>query len=170
MIGNAHLFGRTAFASVLICASLAIAEEAQAEFKGAGIYEIRFSHDGQALDVDLSWGQGGARGQRVIRAKLNKSSNQRFAIFPAGNGFIIRPLHSLMCLHVSGDHPDIGLVQEKCSGAAGQRFLIGDGEETVISSASGANILHSANEGNPVVLVKSGANPSKNRLFKFKKL
>lgn len=153
-----------------LIASLSFSGDAQAKFKGPGIYEINFSHDGQALDVDLSWGQGSARGQRVIRAKVNRGSNQKFVIFEDGDAYIIRPVHSLLCLHLAGDHPDVGLVQERCSRDVGQRFLIGTGNETVISTASGTNILNASNEGNPVVLVKAGPNPSKNRLFKFRKL
>lgn len=171
MIGIIPTFGKVALAAAaLAAASLSFAGEAQAKFEGPGVYVIKSAHQSRkVLDIDNGPFAGNSSGRKLYVYDSNGGQNQKFIIFADGNGFIIRPLHSLLCLRFQGNHPGGKLVQSSCNGRSSRRFRIGTEEETIIGSHNGKNALF-AKEGAQVVLDKPDpTNPRIEMLFEFSK-
>ena len=147
---------------------LPIGGQAQARFEGPGVYVIQSAHSGKVLDIDNGPFAGDQAGRKLFVYDPNGGQNQKFIIFADGDGFIIRPLHSLLCLRFHGNHPGGKLVQSSCNGNSNRRFRIGMGAETVIGSNNGRNALF-ANGGAQVVLEEAKPNPRTEMLFRFSK-
>ena len=167
-------FGRACltFAAGLL-AFIGASGEARAEFTGPGVYMIRVDQaGGQVLDVDSTWGRGGASGQPLLRWGRNGGANQKFVVLADGPGFIIRPVHSLMCLDVPAfaAAPGTVLQQFPCNGGANQRFMISTGPNTVIRTAHADRIFFARREGGRVEIAADSGSLAVGMVFIFERI
>ena len=148
-----RLFKGLWLAAALLLLSFGGAGTARAQFTGPGIYVIRLAQaPNLVLDIDSTWGRGGASGQPLLLWGRNGGANQKFVVLADGAGFIIRPVHSLMCLDVPAfaTSPGTTLQQWPCNGGANQRFMISTGPNTVIRTSHADRLVLGRREGGRV--------------------
>ena len=164
----AHGIRRAVLAAACATASLALPAEAQAAFTGPGVYVISIIDTNQVLDVE---GNRVDLGQRLVRWGTNGGANQKFIIFasPRG-GYVMRPLHSLLCLDLPGWATEVGVepVQFHCTNADNQRFYFDPHERGyLIRTAHGGRILFAPREGGRVRLAERPGAVSVGMVFHF---
>ncbi|HEX6377434.1 MAG TPA: RICIN domain-containing protein [Allosphingosinicella sp.] len=167
----ARTIGRAALGiAAAMAASLALAGNAQAQFRGPGVYIIKFADTNQVLDIDNILGHGGRLGQHVLRWGANGGRNQKFIIYPNEDGYVIRGYDSLYCLDLPGWQTavDVEIVQYYCTRQGNQRFYIESTPHgTIIRSAHGNRFLYADREGGRIKLASATSDPSVGMVFDF---
>lgn len=109
---------RLVFAALgVVVAWLAVASPSAAQEPLPGEYRISSSSSGKCLDAER-----GSRiaGTRVQEWDCHGGLNQRFRLIRMGGAWIVRVMHSELCLTVGSNGR---LIQATCDGAADQYFV-----------------------------------------------
>ncbi|MEW9534351.1 helix-turn-helix domain-containing protein [Microbispora sp. NPDC049125] len=94
---------------------------------GSGVYEIRWIHPKEGVGCLTIDAADTRPGTLIAPDHCDEAANQRFALTPAGQGFVMRPLHSGLCVGALYGETDVPvgaeMAQEGCTGRADQVFL-----------------------------------------------